>query len=263
MVTYRDLIKFLARLEIPSDKPVIVHASLSAFGEVRGGAETVVGALLKTYTRVLSPAFTYKTMIIPEIGPSNNGIVYGSGDGTNRMAHFFRPDLPADITIGKIPETLRQHPDAQRSHHPILSFSGVGVEHALQSQTLAEPLSPIEVLTNAGGWVLLMGVDQSVNTSLHYAEKLAGRKQFVRWALTPSGIYECPGFPGCSDGFEQIAPHIQKIIREQLAGETSIQGIPLPELITIARDLIENNPRALLCSLQDCPRCSAVREHEI
>ena len=63
-------------------------------------------------------------------------------------------------------------------------------------QTLAEPLAPIGALAQRGGWVLLLGVNQTVNTSLHYAERLAGRPQFTRWALTYEGVRECPQFPG-------------------------------------------------------------------
>lgn len=260
MLSYRDLMTSLASLGVPRGRPVIVHASLSAFGEVRGGAETVVGALLHAFTGVMAPTFTYKTMVIPEVGPPDNGLVYGSGDKANRLAEFFRPDLPADPTIGRIPETLRRHPDAQRSMHPILSFAGVGVSDALAAQTLAEPLAPIQALTDAGGWVLLLGVGHTVNTSLHYAEKLAGRQQFVRWALTPSGVYECPGFPGCSDGFEAIAPDVQHITRREQIGKALVQALPLPELIETARRKIAADPLALLCPHPDCLRSATIRK---
>ncbi|GAB4579766.1 MAG: AAC(3) family N-acetyltransferase [Anaerolineales bacterium] len=260
MLSFRDFLSAFSRLGVPAGSPVIVHASLRAFGQVRGGAETVVGALLNTFAGVVAPTFTYKTMITPEVGPPDNGIVYGRGENANRMAQFYRPNMPADPTIGIIPETLRQHPKAKRSMHPILSFAGVGVDDALAAQTLAEPLAPIRVLADAGGWVLLLGVDHTVNTSLHYAEKLARRKQFIRWALTPAGIYECPGFPGCSDGFEGLVPHVHHLTREQRAGEALIQALPLVPMIEVAKTLIEDDPQALLCDLPDCERCGAVRE---
>jgi aminoglycoside 3-N-acetyltransferase len=41
------------------DKPVIVHASLSAFGQIQGGAETLISALLAIFDSVVMPAFTY------------------------------------------------------------------------------------------------------------------------------------------------------------------------------------------------------------
>ncbi len=254
MLTFRQLLKSIRQLDIPPNAPVIAHASLSAFGEIHGGAETLLGALMTACPRVMMPAFTYKTMIIPEVGPENNGMEYGTGGDRNKMAEFFHPDMPVDPLMGRVPERLRRHPSAKRSLHPILSFTGVGVEDALAAQTLDEPLAPIGVLAESEGYVLLLGVDHTVNTSIHYAEKLAGRKQFIRWALTPKGVVACPGFPGCSDGFNQIAPHLEDVTRRVLAGRARVQAIPLTELLATARRLIEMNPRALLPETSSDPR---------
>ncbi|GAB4521697.1 MAG: hypothetical protein Fur0018_02420 [Anaerolineales bacterium] len=246
MLTFRQLVKGLEKLEIPRDRPVMVHASLSAFGEVHGGADTLLGAILVVAPRVMMPAFTYRTMIVPEIGPPDNGITYGEGHDRNLMAEFFRPDMPVDPLIGRVAEKLRQHPRAVRSAHPILSFVGIGVDEALKAQTLQEPLAPVRVLTESQGSVLLLGVGQTSNTSIHYAEKLAGRKQFVRWALTTHGVVQCPGFPGSSDGFEQITPYLNDVTRREEIGMATVQAIPLPDLIATARRLMQSDPRALL-----------------
>jgi len=259
MLTFRDVVGGFRKLKIESHFPVVAHGSLSAFGEVRGGAETILAALLATVDDVMMPTFTYKTMITPETGPQANAITYGSGSDLNRMAEFSTPDMPADRTMGILPETLRHMPEARRSSHPILSFAGIGVDAALQAQTLAEPLAPIRVLSDLNGWVLLIGVDHTANTSLHYAEKLAGRKQFIRWALTPSGILECPGFPGCSDGFEKAAPLLSDLTREVQIGEACIRALPLVGMIQRIKDWLVEKPTAMLCDRIDCGRCNEVR----
>lgn len=259
MVTFRDFITGLRKLDIDHSRPVIVHASLSAFGEVHGGAETVLGALLSSFNTFIMPSFTYKTMIIPELGPADNAIVYGSGKDTNRMAEIYRPDMRADKMMGVVAEALRTHPKAHRSAHPILSFAGINAEHILDSQTLKEPLRSIQVLKEQDGWVLLMGVGQTVNTSIHYTEWLAGRKQFVRWALAPKGVITCPGFPGCSDGFEAVTPRLEAIIRRVEVGKGAIQAIPLVGLVDTVSAMLTENPLALLCERKDCGRCNAVR----
>ena len=110
--------------------------------------------------------------------------------------------------MGIVAETLRRHPRARRSLHPIQSFAGIYADKFLAAQTLQNPLGPIGALAEADGWVLLLGVDHTVDTSIHYAEKLAGRKQFTRWALLSDRIIECPGFPGDSAGFDAIAPDL-------------------------------------------------------
>lgn len=258
MLSFHTLLSSLRELNLDRS-PVIAHASLSAFGLVRGGAETVVGAMLAAFSSVIMPTFTYKTMITPEVGPPNNGITYGSGSENNKMAEFYRPDMPADALMGIIPETLRQHPMAKRSVHPIYSFSGVNATAALRAQTIEDPFGPIQVLTESGGWVLLIGVDHRVNTSIHYAEQLSGRKQFIRWALTPQGIIACPHWPGCSYGFGQVAPLVRPVTRRAKIGEASVQAIPLQELVSVVRQRIAEDPFAFLCSDSGCQRCQEVR----
>ena len=149
------------------------------------------------------------------------------------MAEFFRPGIPADPLMGALAEAVRIHPNAARSIHPILSFTGMNAKPILDTQTIQEPLLPIQALTEEEGWVLLLGVDQTVNTSIHYGELLAGRKQFVRWALTPKGVVTCPGFPGCSDGFEALSPQLADDIRKVELGKAVIQAMPLEKLVEL------------------------------
>lgn len=260
IVTYREIIRGLQQLGLDNGSPVIAHASLSSFGEVRGGGEALLGALDAVAKSLIMPTFTFTPNIIPEIGPVDNGIEYGSGQSLNLMAEFFRPDLPADKAMGIVPEILRKSPGASRSSHPLLSFSGLHVEHALETQTLADPLAPIRVITEQGGWVLLLGVNHTRNTSIHYAEKLAGRKQFIRWALTPEGIVECPGFPGCSDGFQAIMPRLEVVSRRVTIGKALVQAIPIKDLITAVVTLISEDPLSLLCNRPTCERCNAIRK---
>ncbi len=259
MISFRELAAALRELEIDIGAPVIAHVSLSAFSEVSGGAETVVGAMLTTFNALMMPAFTYQTMLVPEVGPADNGLTYGSGTERNALAEFYRPNLPVHPMVGTVAEALRRHPKSHRSTHPILSFSGTNVDPILGTQSMAEPLAPIGALAQAGGWVLLLGVDHAANTSIHYAEWLAGRKQFVRWALTPGGVVECPGFPGCSFGFQAVATHLGALTHWARVGGAEIQALPLTGMIDVVRGMIQADPLALLCERENCERCQAVR----
>jgi aminoglycoside 3-N-acetyltransferase len=259
MVSFRDVYSGMKLIGISASTPVIVHTSLSAFGEVQGGAETLLGALMAAFPALMMPAFTYKTMIIPETGPKNNGITYGTGKDLNRMAEFYSPQLPADRLMGVVAELLRLRPNAARSSHPIFSFTGVNVEDLLLLQTLQDPFGLLGELALQNGWVVLAGVDHTVNTSIHFVEKIAHRQQFIRWALTQSGAVQCNGFPGCSDGFDQAATPLNPIIRQVAIGDAIVRALPLQPMIEILVGVMSSDPLALLCKRQDCERCRTVR----
>jgi len=261
MLTFRDFLTSLRKLNL-GEVPVIAHASLSAFGEVQGGADTVVGALLATFNQIIMPTFTYKTMVTPRVGPPNNGITYGLSTEANQVAAFYHPEMPVDPLMGVIPETLRQLPESKRSSHPIYSFAGVNADHALGAQTLADPFGPIQTLTENGGYVLLLGVDHTTNTSIHYAEQVAGCKQFIRWSLTPQGIIACPRWPGCSYGFNQVSPIVKSITKAIKLGEADVQAIPLKELVEIVGQTLAEDPFALLCNDKSCERCRTIRSQQ-
>ena len=236
---------------------VIANASLRAFGSV--DAETMLSALLDSTRGLIMPTFTYKSMLNPEIGPPRNGITYGTQTDLNKLAEPFHPDMPADKMMGVLPEILRKHPKAKRSSHPIQSFAGINADAIINSQTIFEPLAPIAALAEKDGWVLLLGVDHTVNTSIHYAEKLAGRLQFIRWAIAGDRVVECGGFPGDSDGFNAIAIDVEKYTRRVEINGAMVQAIHLKSLINAVIQKITANPFALLCTREDCERCNAVR----
>ena len=259
VVTYRALVRSLRELRIAPGQPVIVHRSLRAFGRVQGGADAVVGALLEVFESVLVPTFTYKTLVVPEIGPPNNAVQYGNHTDRNKMAEFFYPNMPADKLMGQIAETLRQHPEAYRSGHPVLSFAGVNVRKYLEKQLLDVPFAPIAAMVDDDGWVLLMGVDQTSNTSIHLGERLAGRKTYTRWALMSDMVVRCGNFPYCSDGFNAIQSLMDPFARKVRIGTATVQAIPLRELIETTRQLIQADPTALLCNRTDCQSCNTIR----
>ncbi len=258
MITFGELKSALDSLEL-GNNPAIVHASLRSIGEVQDGAVTVIKALLVSVGGLVMPTFTYKTMIVPEVGPPNNGLNYGTKLDLNRMAEPFHLDMPADPLMGVLAETLRQHPEAMRTAHPILSFAGINTNDALATQTIYNPFAPVGALAEQGGWVLLLGVNHTTNTSIHYAEKLAGRHQFVRWALTNKRILECRNYPGCSDGFEVIRPKIEQFTQRAEVGDGYIEAIPLQALFRVVESSIKRDPLALLCQREVCARCDVVR----
>ena len=262
MISFREIEKGFRQLNLNPRTPIIVHASLKSFGDViPGGAGTLLGALTNCFYSVMAPTFTYKTMLTPLVGPRNNGITYGIKQHANLMAEMFdAQNTPADKQMGVLAESLRRHPKAKRSLHPILSFAGINVQGALEQQTPFQPLAPIQDFSQRQGWVLLVGVNHTANTSLHLAERLSGRQQFLRWALTPGGVLECANFPGCSEGFQDIEPHLAAITRRVTIGNALVQAVPILQMMDITLELLRKMPLALLCDHPGCERCHAVRQ---
>ena len=259
MVSFTDLRMALLKLGL-SHTPVIAHASLSAFGDVVGGAETLLRATLDSVWALVMPTFTYQTMIAPADGPPRNGMLYRGDSDVDTHVEPFTPGKPADKLMGAMSEALRLHPRARRSSHPILSFAGANAGAFLAAQSVAEPFGVIGALAEADAWILLLGTDHTVNTSLHYAERLAGRRQFVRWALLEDRICECPGFPGDSAGFGAIARDLDAVARQVTVGSALIQAMPVRAVLSAAAARLQADPFGLLCGVTGCLRCEAVRE---
>ena len=260
MLGFREIVKGLNNLGVKKQYPDIAHIHSDLLTKIKGGSGTLLGAILTAADNVILPAFTTRTMVIPEAGPANNALDYGSGRESNLRAEFFSEELAADELYFEMADSMRHYPGTFRSSHPVLSFLGLGMNTALESQTNHQPYTPIKSLLDLEGMVVLMGVDQSHNFSIHYAELLAGRKQFTRWALTNDGILECNPFPGCPDGFNKLNKHIEAFKHQITIADQIWQAYSLEELMRAAVDLLKKDPYSLLCSRLKCERCNAVRQ---
>jgi aminoglycoside 3-N-acetyltransferase len=259
MPSYREWISAFRDLGLGAHSRLLVHASLSPFMPDVGGPQALLGALTATCEIIVAPTFTLRTLVTPAFGPPYNGTRYGEA-AINEEAEFFHDNLPTDPLLADLAEPMRHLPQAERSTHPALSFCGIRAGQALAAQSLEEPLGTIRWLAEADADVLLIGTDHRRNVGLHHAERIAGRKQFVRWALTEQGVVVCPQFPGCSDGFNSIDTRLGGITRQASVAGREILAIPLRDLIHVAAGWIREDPRALLCDRPGCERCSDVRQ---
>jgi aminoglycoside 3-N-acetyltransferase len=142
-----------------------VHSSLKSIGHVEGGAATVVQTLLEAVGdggTLLFPALTFK----------------GS------LTLFLRENQTVDLrrspaTTGAIPRAAAAHPLARQSSHPTHSAIAIGpaVDLLLSGRQSGQgpcgTESPFHKAAMAGGFILLIGVTNAANTTLHCVEEMA------------------------------------------------------------------------------------------
>ena len=247
--TQADLEAALHALGLETDDAVIVHSSLSSIGWVEGGADAVVDALLAVVGdegTIAMPTFTFGS--VP----------------------FDRARTPS--RTGAITEALRTHPEAERSPHPTHSVVVVGPDAAAVTadhdylETFGTE-SPLYRLINRGAKILLIGVDNRRNSSIHLAEQLAKvpHKQRTREApiLDADGstrIVEIAS-PECGRGFDAIEPAAERarILHRGSIGDASVQLLDGRALLSCAVGVLATDPGALLCDSEGCDSCDRGR----
>lgn len=154
----------LHRLGVSAGDVVLVHSSLSGLGNVQGGADAVIDALLSA------------------VGPTGT-VLFPTLTGTPDDG----PESPPVIDVrstpcwtGRIPETARRRSGAIRSLHPTHSVTAIGAKAGQyasghhQGASPCDERSPYYRLIREGGYILLLGgVTQENNTTLHCLEELA------------------------------------------------------------------------------------------
>ena len=168
-----DLIKDLEELKIDKYGTLMVHSSYKSIGDVEGGGETVIDALME-YMKdglLVFPTHTWADVV---------------GD----RSRFYVQT--SSSCIGILPDLFRRREGVIRDLHPTHSLAaiGEGAEEFLKDSHLFDTpcsrQSPYGKLLDKRAQIMLLGVDHSSNTFIH-------------------GIEEWVDIPGrLTDGHEQL-----------------------------------------------------------
>lgn len=273
MWTEQQLVDDLQELGLREGLSVLAHTSLRAIGDIEGGAATLLNAFLRVLGKegtLLVPTFTSAHR-----DPLERSFLRAATEEDElyraAMPRFDLEKSPADThSVGIFPEIVRQHPDARRSSHPGLSFAAIGAKaefftHATPFHYPLGSESPLARLHQINGYVLLIGVDHTVNTSLHLAEVWADVPYIHRsakiktdedtWALMQ-------GSPECSLGFGKIEALLRqsRIPREGYIGNARSQLMPQRQLISMGVALLQGERSFLLCDDLHCSWCTLARK---
>lgn len=178
LVARSRLVRDIANLGLKSGMTVMVHCRMSALGQVAGGAETVVRALLDA------------------VGPDGTLMAYtgwqdAPPDDLDALAPearriYIEEHPPYDPRValasrdhGRIPEALRTWPGARHSGHPEAGITAVG--RLAEILTASHPLddaygtgTPYARLVELDGLVAMLGAPIDTVTLVHHAEAVAG-----------------------------------------------------------------------------------------
>ena len=175
-VTTISLANDLTRLGVQPGMVLLVHSSLSSLGWVCGGPVAVILAL----EEVLGPEGTlvmptHSTGLTDPDEWANPPVPQEWRDTIRETMPAYNPDMTPTRGMGSIPECFRKQPSVKRSMHPHASFAAWGkhTNTIIDDHGLAFGLgeqSPLARIYDLNGWILLLGVGHSNNTSLHLAE---------------------------------------------------------------------------------------------
>jgi len=173
--TQKDIVNGLKELGLKAGDTAFVHSSLSSFGHVEGGAETVVKAFLD----VLGEEGTLAVPIFRNY----------FWDGPDQV--WDRENSPS--LMGRISETVRTWADNRRSYHAPHPIAAIGLlaEDITERHNLTDFSfdSPFARLLELNAWIILMGVDYNRCTMIHLLEERADIP-YRRWIdLTGTVIY--------------------------------------------------------------------------
>jgi aminoglycoside 3-N-acetyltransferase len=172
--TVESLTAQLRALGVRPDGVLLVHSSYKSLGEVFGGPQAVVEALLAVAG----------TLVVPAHNPENSdpaGWAHPPAPPAwwepirHESPGFDVDRTPASRWMGRLAELVRTWPGARRSNHPQVTFAAVGprADAVTGTHSLTDGLgdqSPLGAIYRLDGQVLLLGVGHDANTSLHLAE---------------------------------------------------------------------------------------------
>ena len=258
MLTALQIQSILADAGIRTGDTVVVHSSLRTIGPVEGGADGVIDALLNTVGprgTIAMPTFNYSSPPVlpwydPATTPSRTGI----------LCEVFRKRAGAKRSLNPTHSVAVSGPDADAIIAAHLQRDTMGVD------------SPLDRLAQRGGWVLLLGVTNTSNSTIHIGESHAGVKKYAEYGSDnrerkvkmPDGsiyTYRIEPSASCSASFNAVELPLRRAgqIRDFRIGQGP--GLLMKGLAVIdaVKSLIAEEACSLFCTNPQCRWCVGAR----
>ncbi|NTX01626.1 AAC(3) family N-acetyltransferase [Myxococcus sp. CA040A] len=249
-VSQREMVEQLRSLGVHTGGVLLVHTSFKAVRPVEGGPLGLIGALRAALGRD-------GTLVMPTMT-----------DGET----VFDPASTPTTDMGITAELFWRQPGVSRSTHPGGSFAAEGPDAAVicRPQPLSPPHgpdSPVGRVHDLDGQVLLLGVTQGENTTLHLAESLAK----VPYSVSHPCVVEVDGVARtvmiaetdhCCRNFRLADDWLRArgLQREGNVGNADARLFDARSLVDLAMAHLSSAPLTFLCP-QDagCEECDVAR----
>ena len=218
-----------------------VHSSLSSFGYVDGGAETVIEALMEcvgTNGSIFMPALRLSPAMELTEEDKNMGIT---------VKIKVLPENAERTDMGMIADTFRQRADVITGKG-IIRTSGWGIN----AQQAA--VGGLDYVIHNGGKALLLGVDIYKLTAMHYMEDILPKE--ISDIFAPNEEI-CKKYPADEWFVEAGEPPVKPwytiqdmayekgLIKEGYIGKSKYMFFDIWDVVSIYREELEKNPLKL------------------
>lgn len=253
-VTRELLVSSLKKIGVKEGQIVEVHASLSSFDYVVGGARTIVDALMEVLGK-------NGTILMPtQCADNSEPSKWHSPAIEPQLFREVRNAIPPydawqnDIPeMGAVAENFRHREGVIHTSHPSVSYAAWGRYAKLlcNRQSLHFPLaeeSPAARMYELKGYVLLIGCDFDKVTSMHLAEYRTDDRPICIEGACMNGE-NGPEWKSYLDleldssSFMKVRMELQKknVIREGTVGGSRIQFFPITYAVDEATNYFEQN----------------------
>ncbi len=255
MLTHQDIQHTFRALGIGPGDHLLIHSSLRKVGPIDGGADGLLDALLDLVG-------TSGTVAVP------------TSSGAPRDGGCFDP-IESRSGSGILAQILRKRPEAVRSLHPTHSLAAIGeradefTRNHLEVGAVGAG-SPYDLIARAGGYVVLLGVTHTANTTIHVGEDYAGmrklgREHFLTFKVRmPDGTLvekQQDNSNSCSSGFNvlELPLRLQGKLEAFRLGGAASSITKGRDLIDTTVELIGQHPDITRCMQPGCAHCDAWR----
>lgn len=247
----KELTRQFKQTGLKQGDTVLIHSSLKSFGYVEGGAGTVVRSLMDTVG-------DEGTLLVPTLTGSRE-------DSAAKPPVFDVSRTPC--WTGIIPETVRTMKGARRSLHPTHSVAAIGRLNEFltsgheNSKSPCDESSPYYKNALVKGYIMLAGVDQESNTSIHSCEEIADVPYHLQTNAVQISMTDYDGkkifvtnrlhnWDKPATDFNKLEELFEKkgIMKKYRIGNSMIRLINACDMLDLTIELLINNPEYLLCA---------------